>query len=1735
MTERKSDGNIGQCAAYDRSIQNSFQSAGQYFIGFSSLYLHLHLPRIRVAKILTALAFSLAVFSFVALGTPSSAWAGSDGGSPPVMMLPGQFNVSATGAATYTVPIAVPPGTAGMVPALSLDYSSQNGDGTLGLGWTLSGLPSIGRCPRTVAQDAIHGGVNYDANDRICMEGQRLMVISGTYGADNSEYRTEIEGFSKIVAHGTAGNGPAWFEVRTKSGQIMQFGNTADAQLLAVGKTTARAWAANRITDTKGNYLTVTYTDDAVNGQAYPTRIDYTGNTGLTPYNSVQFTYNTARPDVTPTYQAGSLQQTTLLLTNVKTFTGATLVSDYRITYELGTSLRHSRITSIQLCDGAGVCLAPTTFGWQGSRDTLTMTAVPNALGQGIEILTKKPSRHGFFPNDFNADALSDVALGRLTSQFCSSASSIYAGSQAGTFSQLSMGPQFTHADSLYDNSGGCFVSNVPGGATYTQFGDFNADGHTDVLMSSFNNPGTNHHFMFAAGNTFNELYFTNLSSTKDITLGDFNGDGRTDFLTPTNPGLAYFSNGDGTFTPDAGHGDLSSEVVLAADFDGNGCADLFTQGSTNNILYLCNPAVAQIAITHWIGNGWQVVLGDYDGDGKVDALMVKSGTAGSLNLSTGTSLAQSSFAVPGSWGNYLVYAGDWNGDQKTDIVLIAPGGGTNLVFLSTGTGFVQVATIAGGGSSVKASIGDWNNDGADDIWIQKSTGDTEYLFSYVPELLTTVSNGLGIITTFTYDRLNHATIYTKDTTGTYPTVNLNGPMYVVSQVDSSDAIGGVYSSTYSYTGAKADLTGRGFLGFKQRIVTDLETGTVQTTNYDQAFPYLGLIDSETKVAHVPNIVGQGSTASTISTITNTFGSTNLGGTRRFVFLQQKVEASNDLSRQGFTAQAFPTVTTSYVYDTFGNPTTVTVSTTGSSKVTTNTYSNDTTNWFLGRLLTASTNSTVNSISLTRSSSFAYDAATGLLTQEVVEPNFPTLKLTTIYTYDSFGNKKTATVSGSGIVTRATTTNYDVKGEFATSIVNALNQSESWAYHASFGAPTSHTGPNNLTTTWGYDSFGRKTLETRPDGNKTGVAYFYCAGVFGGTSSCPALGAYAVRVTPLASNGATQNGPISWAYFDALSRVIAKDVQGFDGSWIRVATQYDSFGRVAQNSRPYFITGGTPRWTINQYDVLGRVIEMDLPGGTFHSGIYVGPKYTYGFNALTTTVSTLAGTRMAPIGETTTTVKNAQGLVASVTDPAGNVSTYTYDPFGNLKTTTDSAGNVITNTYDLRGRKTASSDPDMGNWTYSYDVLDELVSQTDAKNQTTTLTYDKLGRLTQRAEPGLTSTWVYDTAANGIGKLRSASGSNGYSRVHSYDALGRPSSAQIIVAGQTYTMGETYDSTGHLLTATYPSGFAVKYTYTSLGYLSSLKDNVTSQVYWTVSTRDAELHTLTQIAGNGITTTQTFDVNTGRIDTIQVGANNTAADFEYTFDDIGNLLQREDHNQSQTEGFCYDNLNRLTNAVINPQSGTKQQPLDPCTTGDIVKTVAYDPLGNITSKSDVGTYVYPLAGQPLAHAVQSINGTVNGVVNPVFTYDANGNMTDGAGRTITYTSWNMAATITQGSTNIAYDYDCEHQRISQAAPEGTTIYLSDPGSGISVEKFTGASAGQWNEYLFADGRMVGEHFGRAYVLTPTGAFAVKNSEHGYEVRQIGGNPLSDIQIRSLNRQIEQWNRPGGGQCHVVSC
>ncbi|MRR52173.1 MAG: hypothetical protein EG825_14910, partial [Rhodocyclaceae bacterium] len=295
------------------------------------------------------------------------------------MATSGQFEVSPSGAATYTLPIPVPPGTGGIEPKLALSYNSQSGNGLLGVGWSLSGLSAIGRCPQTLAQDNVRGSINYDANDRYCLDGQRLILVSGTYGADGAEYRTERESFSRIISYGTAGNGPASFKVWTKAGQLLEYGNTADSRIEAVKVTgsvatwpagTVRVWALNKLSDTKGNYLTVTYTEDATNGDFTPSRIDYTGNAGagLTPNNSVLFVYET-RTDAIAAYVAGSMIKPIKRLKTIQSQQAGVLTHELRLAFDNLGAVGTSRLTSVEQCDGAATCMPKVTFEWQSGSD----------------------------------------------------------------------------------------------------------------------------------------------------------------------------------------------------------------------------------------------------------------------------------------------------------------------------------------------------------------------------------------------------------------------------------------------------------------------------------------------------------------------------------------------------------------------------------------------------------------------------------------------------------------------------------------------------------------------------------------------------------------------------------------------------------------------------------------------------------------------------------------------------------------------------------------------------------------------------------------------------------------------------------------------------------------------------------------------------------------------------------------------------------------------------------------------------------------------------------------------------------------------------------------------------------------------------------------------------------------------------------------------------------------------
>ena len=288
-------------------------------------------------------------------------------GAPEVSVgaLPGEVVVDNLGSSNYAIPIAVAPGTAGLVPDVSLVYSSQSGNGPLGVGWSIGGLSSISRGPRTYLHDEAPAGVQFKkSEDRYYLDGQRLILVGGTQGAANAEYRTELDQFSRVRK-----TGDNTWTVETKDGLKMTYGSVGNAQVKVAEPGTSKviSWSLYTIEDTAGNYIRYYYDNiSGTEGKNRIRRIVYTGNSGqsLTPYASIEFIYETSsRPDLIKGYAFGGAYTSENRLENIVVYTDGnygniatptpgSYVRQYHLDYVTSSSTGRSLLESVQLFAG---------------------------------------------------------------------------------------------------------------------------------------------------------------------------------------------------------------------------------------------------------------------------------------------------------------------------------------------------------------------------------------------------------------------------------------------------------------------------------------------------------------------------------------------------------------------------------------------------------------------------------------------------------------------------------------------------------------------------------------------------------------------------------------------------------------------------------------------------------------------------------------------------------------------------------------------------------------------------------------------------------------------------------------------------------------------------------------------------------------------------------------------------------------------------------------------------------------------------------------------------------------------------------------------------------------------------------------------------------------------------------------------------------------------------------------
>jgi len=307
--------------------------------------------------------------------------------SPIAGAIQGAFAVSSTGEASYHIPLILPPGAAGMAPSLGVSYNSASGNGMLGMGFSLSGLSAITRCPRTVAQDGEIRSVRYDQQDALCLDGARLIQVGSSNGV--VEYRTFPDTFVKVLATPSKvpGNPADTLKVFNRAGLILEYGGTNDARVMGRNGV-VRSWLVQRVSDRSENTIDYEYLNFTAGGahtrEVLPYRIRYTGNKSVLPSRTVQFTYELKAAQDRRTFFAGGLALTSSLQLKTIGMVGPAeaLVREYRFAYKLGVGTRRTLLRNIKECAADGTCKPRTTFAWYGSKRGFERIKTPIAVPQ---------------------------------------------------------------------------------------------------------------------------------------------------------------------------------------------------------------------------------------------------------------------------------------------------------------------------------------------------------------------------------------------------------------------------------------------------------------------------------------------------------------------------------------------------------------------------------------------------------------------------------------------------------------------------------------------------------------------------------------------------------------------------------------------------------------------------------------------------------------------------------------------------------------------------------------------------------------------------------------------------------------------------------------------------------------------------------------------------------------------------------------------------------------------------------------------------------------------------------------------------------------------------------------------------------------------------------------------------------------------------------------------------------
>lgn len=1586
-----------------------------------------------------------------------------------VGQIPYQEDVTPSGARIYNVPVMVPP-MADFPPKISLQYSSQSGNGLAGYGWSVAGLSSIVITNKNKYYHGTIAAANVnDVNAVYSLDGIPLVVNDNVALA--SDYPLETAKGHIIVKKHMSGNVISYFTALYPDGSKATFGMTTNTSPKTV-------YPITLLEDRLGNQIVYNYY--CSNSDYRVSSIIFKHKTHSEHTGVLSFSYS-ERTDYHIRYHAGMESCQNYILKSITSVSNGSWLCTYTLVHELKDGV--NQLMSIECICPEGEQLRPLCFTYGNDDSDISSENPKIRLNDQIFMLANcSPTddssilchRGKFLHNSYKDGFL------MLPNR------SIYDIIDTKTTGFWPFDKTHYQYGSTYDADQAVFVASklinvtdvddsitVGEGFQCINAADIDGDGIDEIVKVNFNGTSTS-----TSTTTLRITVYGCNSSTGAIEeinafdvsvkgllidgdlvsplercyhFGDFTGAGKVQLLTISynkdklgNSQTSYIS----LIDIDAGY-EISetsflslgrNDELFCIDLDGDGRTELCHAASSGVNVYNCSGSYFTLTRnaaglnSAWLSSS-EYHFTDINDDGYVDIAKepVDTSPYWYFYQYTGESFVSKPINLQGKVDGDKYMFFDINNDGLAD--LIKRNGTTAYIYLNENGNFVNDHCIISNGIFSENCLFLPCNlmvyDSMSDFITIKDNCITLYGFSQnlsAERLLTRFINSLGGMTVNNYANMVVSDyVYMIDASRTYSKSNgyskCRFPLQLLENTQSYLSSSQTESSMltnlcYTYFDACMHSRGLGFCGFgKIRTtnfcsITNKELVTIETRNPENMGVTTRLVHGNRMTQDDPYDI----TEYTYDSHSTTYGKLNPRVT--------KVVHTDTLT----TLKS----TTSYTYDAYDYPTSTSVKYSGGlggdleeSQSVEFLHSATASNYCLGTVLSDTRIQTI--------------PTRYIISDHIIVPDRDPIIGGQIAPIESGDSIRPLEPIDTNLIIIPTLPSRGVipASHWVNKQVYTYNDKQLPLSRIEYVGSSSDELSKQSETRWTYDTYGNVLTEMSAPYNATefiGKTYSYDSNGINLQSITNELG----QITTFANYNkfgkpliiTDHKGRVTTDEYDYWGKLISRTMP--DGTVSSTTEAWGGIGCYTVTSS----SSGKPKQIVH-YDAAGREVRS---GSQRYNGLWLFTDKVYGRNGQIQKVSLpFKSTLEASLWNTYAYDEYLRPV--SYTQASGNITTWAYDD----ESTTESKNGVWSiKTVDSKGQVVKVQDGG-GTIDYSLRADGQPSKVTVSGGLSTTFEYDDYGRRIKIVDPSAgtqTDNIVFNSDGSSVSTHTNPNGT-----IITYsDKYGR--TTKVERPGE-YTTDYVYNADGLLTSETSSNGTSMSYTYDGYDRVMTMTETVPDGKWLKkifTYTTGSNVNSIAYESQSGTIATENFAYSNGT--NIRIGLQGThirlingenefgqptsvatggitrtysynaygmptrrtmgtVMDYSYSFDPLkGNLMSRTDNLRNQTETFGYDALNRLT--VIDDRE------------------ITYSDNGNITSIDSVGDMTYDNSAKP--YQVTSLTLEDDVVPSRV--------------QNVTYTCYSRPSIMTEGGRSAAFTYNGDGARVKMNVSDGATSVLS---------------------------------------------------------------------------------------------